>query len=302
MIKFVCSLAALGGSSAVALAGIADPNYTIETRWVVVNTTPGQGARGTQLAPGTVVDAALQSATVGEDYRQRFELQARVVNVVGQPNAGLLALSGNIRVSSTGMTDAVLANPESSGIGALGDRSPYIFGASTEVYKNNGLVSSLQRVDAIEEILAVAVPIMSAEWTLNESGQPNLFPSSPGALPGQDWVSVYRVLVDIQPSDLAAGPRAVTIGFTHHATEPSYGMAGWELIGAFGPDTPPDESFPAVPIMWAATPMHGSSFPHDPYGRGTELPASFTLNVVPAPSAVAVLGTGGWTALRRRHR
>lgn len=305
--KLICALAALCGSSTVAVAGTPTPGFTLETRWVALSTPSQINPRGTQLASGTVVDTNAAQAFVESDYRQRFELQARIVNVIGQNNLGVFSLSGDIAASSAGVSNNVLINKAATNTAGLGRAGGYSLGpGETEQYLDEGYASLADRVDSIVHFEASGPFNKVTPWTYNfDTNQPNPFPNNPGPYAGigENWASIYRIMVDIRPGDVSPGGGSVTVDFSFnhgYGYSSPTGLRGWDLYLQAGQQFPePNEFNPTTDVLWYALPMFGS------HGEGNhsdiEIPASFRLNVIPAPATAGLLGVAGLTTYRRRR-
>lgn len=287
------------GAALIAVAGLASlanaQSYTIETRWVAITTTAANGALGTQLANNAVVgktpanDIDLvrtpqNAATI--IFAQRFQLQARVTNAVGQlGNLGVLAVRGNFN-TSTG--EAAFGNPNGGVAGAtgLGDRAPLNFGPATEAYRNDGAASTALTIDEIFNASADSNGFPAATWNWNATtGAPDPMPAPPAAI-GVDpnWAPVYNVLIQVLNG---SADRSFDVVF---AQGDSRGLQAWNSVP--NPVPTPSEDNPAVVFNYLALQMSGTV---------TKPNASFKVNLTPAPTTAAFLGLGGLVAARRRR-
>jgi hypothetical protein len=280
-------IAALALSPSIAIA----QSYTIETRWVAASTTAAQGAVGTQVAAGAVVNTSANTVSALRDsnalptamvFAQRFELQARVTNVTGQANSGVLAVRGTISANA-----AVVHNPNSvGGFTALGDRSPFTFGGVTEQYRVGGSVSTNSQVTEIFDFSADRDAFPQQVWTFNTStGQPNPFPDAPAAVGvGNSWASVFRVLVQVRnDTPIDSVNVNVTLG-------DSRGLQLWAAVP--NPVPEPTEDNPTQVFNYLGLQMTGTR---------TQINSGFTVSLVPTPASGLVLAGMGLIATRRRR-
>lgn len=288
MLKTTCLLAALTVPAVTSQA--QTPTYTVETRWIAVDTSPAAGAVGTQIPTGTIMDPeATFTVNPSTDFRQRFDLQVRIIDPVGQlNNFGLFGLFGTVSTTATGMTDTVIANRNTTSFTGLGNIAPFNYGPPSEKYMTNGAVSSTDRADSVTNISALRHVVYDT-WA---HGQP--FPSKPAPL-GNDWVSVFGLLVDIRADDVAPNSVGeVSVGYVHN--DPHFyalGVQDWIALNETGSSSTIPTPTPGNPteFIWVADPMDGVPMTAE----------GFTLRVIPAPSAAAMLGLAGLYSTRRRR-
>lgn len=301
--RFICAIAAFWGLAVTAWGGVS-AGFTLETRWIAVNTPAQLGPRGMQLPAGTVVNASTNQAFIGNDYRQRFELQARITNVVGQENLGVYVISGDINTTGVSMSDAVIINKDVASIPGLG-RSGFFSNGRPEIFGLDGSPSDAGRIDSITHLEAFGPITVTNVWTYNfDTNSPNPFPGPPPPLRGaeNDWAPVYRLMVDIRPEDVS-GNGFVTIDFSFNESEgysSSTGVREWlQFIQPGSQFPPPNEFNTATEVVWYPQFMSGN------HGEGNhsdiEIPAAFRLNVIPAPTTAGLLGAAGLAKCRRRR-
>jgi hypothetical protein len=280
-VKNIAALFAVVGLAAVASA----QTYTIETRWVAVTTTAAQGAVGAQRANLSTADKVsplvLNRGSADANtviYAQRYELQARVTNVTGQNNLGIFALRGNINASEAAIGGS--ASPA----GSTGDRPPFTFGPVTEQFRLGGVASAASRVDQIFNFSADRDAFPAASWNYDSTaGAPGPFPAAPAAAGNAGFVSVFRVLVSV----VGGSDRSVTIGAVQGD---SRGLQAWNSVP--NPVPEPTEDLPTTSFNYLGLQMTGER---------TLVNSSFQIDVVPAPSSLALVGLGGLVAARRRR-